>query len=285
MSVLARLAGFAVALVLVFAGAALAGGALDVRAGTDGSAADAGEGMAGGHGGSGAALAPAPVRGLAVSDRGLTLEPARDRATAGERFALTFRITGRDGATVRDFDVEHTKRMHLIVVRRDMTGFQHLHPTQGTDGRWTAPVTLRDPGTYRVFADFARAGRAHTLATDLTVDGAARARTLPAARSSATTDGLRVTLRAGASRAGAESELAFAVTRGGRPVAVEPYLGARGHLVALRQGDLAFLHVHPDERSPRFEATFPSAGRYRLFLQFRSGGEIHTAAFTREVGR
>jgi hypothetical protein len=29
---------------------------------------------------------------------------------------------------------------------------------------------------------------------------------------------------------------------------------------------------------------FPSEGRYRLFLQFRDGGEIHTAAFTREIG-
>ena len=35
---------------------------------------------------------------------------------------------------MRDFDVEHTKRMHFIVVRRDMTGFQHLHPTQAADG-------------------------------------------------------------------------------------------------------------------------------------------------------
>ena len=95
MSVLAKLAGFAVALVLVFAGAALAGGAhRRPTRGTDGSAADAGEGMAGGHGGSGAAPRPRPSAAWPSADGGLTLEPARDRATAGERFALTFRITG-----------------------------------------------------------------------------------------------------------------------------------------------------------------------------------------------
>jgi hypothetical protein len=98
-------------------------------------------------------------------------------------------------------------------------------------------------------------------------------------------DGLRVTLGKGASRAGAESQLTFSVTRDGKPVEVQEYLGARGHLVALRQGDLAFLHVHPDEDSLKFMATFPTAGAYRLFLQFQVDGRVHTAAFTQEVSR
>jgi hypothetical protein len=77
----------------------------------------------------------------------------------------------------------------------------------------------------------------------------------------------------------------FDVTRDGRRVAVQQYLGAKGHLVALRQGDLAFLHVHPDENSLRFMARFPTAGAYRLFLQFQIEGRVHTAAFTQEVSR
>jgi hypothetical protein len=71
-------------------------------------------------------------------------------------------------------------------------------------------------------------------------------------------------------------------------VRTQPYLGAGGHLVALREGDLAFLHVHPmpaghgaDDVS--FAATFPTAGRYRLFLQFRHEGRVRTAAFTQAV--
>ena len=69
---------------------------------------------------------------------------------------------------------------------------------------------------------------------------------------------------------------------------LEPYLGALGHLVALREGDLAFLHVHPEAEEgsgPRvaFRAVFPSAGRYRLFLQFAHANGVHTAAFTVEV--
>jgi hypothetical protein len=165
--------------------------------------------------------------------------------------------------------------MHLIVVRRDLTGFQHLHPTMAADGTWSVPVTLPDAGAYRVFADFSVDETPHTLAGDLAVDGAVRSVALPASASRAEVDGLVVTA----------SGLDFAVTRGGAPVELMDYLGAKGHLVALREGDLAFLHVHPDERSLRFEATFPTAGRYRLFLQFQVDGRVHTAEFTREVGR
>jgi hypothetical protein len=260
----AKLAGFAAVLALLFAGAAVAGGAAGVDRAEPPPEAT-------GHGGE-MAMPAKLVRGLAVADDGLTLEASH----AGGK--LTFRIADRRGRTVRDFDVEHTKRMHVIVVRRDLTGFQHLHPEQAADGSWSVPLTLADAGSYRVFADFSAGGEPHTLATDLTQDGEFEAVPLPAPAQTTTTDGLEVRLQR-------DEDLRFTVTRGGRPVQVDDYLGAKGHLVALREGDLAFLHVHPDERSLRFEATFPSAGRYRLFLQFRTEGRVHTAAFTLEVSR
>jgi len=283
----ARLLAFAGVLAAAFGLAALAGSRLDVRPGEPAAAASAKPSMAGmsGEAGHERDARVQLVRGLAVSERGLRLELARRAAPRGARFDLAFRVADRRGRTVRGFDIEHAKRMHVIVVRRDQTGFQHLHPTQRPDGSWSVPVTLRAPGTYRVFADFSTGGTAYTLAGDLAVDGAVRSRALPAPAHSVAVDGMRVALTRGPSRAGREAALGFAVTRNGRPVAVEPYLGARGHLVALREGDLAFLHVHPDADRLRFMATFPSAGRYRLFLQFKAGGRVHTAAFTQEVAR
>jgi hypothetical protein len=282
-SPIAKIAGFAVTLVLIFAGAAFAGSLIDVHPGKQTSADAGGDGMKAMGAASGGEADP--VRGLAVSDKGLTLELARNTATAGRRSALAFRIVDRRGKTVRDFDVEHTKRMHFIVVRRDMSGFQHLHPAQNADGSWSVPVTLRDAGSYRVFADFSVEGKAHTLADDIQVDGSVRSKALPAPASSANVDGMKVTLAEGPSKAGAESELGFSVTRDGKPVAIEDYLGAKGHLVALRQGDLAYLHVHPDESTLKFMAQFPSVGTYRLFLQFKVDGRVHTAEFTQEVAR
>jgi hypothetical protein len=279
----AKLVGFAVAAALIFAGAAFAGSRIDVHPGKPATEKAAMHTMAA----DGAAtMAPQPVRGLAVSEKGLTLELARRSAPRGTPFELAFRIRDRSGETVRDFDVEHTKRMHFIVVRRDMTGFQHLHPTENPDGTWSVPVTLPDAGSYRVFADFSVDGKPYTLADELTVDGSVRSEALPAPARSVDVDGLRVALTEGAAKAGAESELAFTVTRNGTPVAIQDYLGAKGHLVALREGDLAFLHVHPDENSLKFMATFPTAGNYRLFLQFKTDdGRLHTAAFTQEVTR
>ena len=273
MSAAAKLAGFGAGLAVLFGGAALAGGAVGPLHKNDAAKPEGMTAMEGGHG----EQAARPVRGLAVSEGGLTLKLARTTAQRGEPFGLAFRIVDRSGRAVRDFDVEHTKRMHLIVVRRDMTGFQHLHPTMNAAGEWTVPATLRDAGTYRVFADFSVDGKPHTLAGDLTVDGNIVSRALPRPARSVDVDGLRVT------RTG--SGLGFAVTRGGKPVHLEPYLGARGHLVALRRGDLAFLHVHPDEDRLRFMGTFPTAGSYRLFLQFKTDGRVHTAAFTQEVSR
>jgi hypothetical protein len=282
MSPIAKLAGFAVTLMLIFAAAAFAGSAVDVHPGKRAAAADKGGGDMKAMGAGGEADA---VRGLAVSDKGLTLELARKTATAARRSELAFRIVDRRGQTVRDFDLEHTKRMHVIVVRRDMTGFQHLHPTQNADGGWSVPATLRESGSYRVFADFSVNGKAHTLADDIAVDGTVLSKPLPAPATVANVDGMKVSLAEGPTKAGAEAQLRFTVTRNGTPVAIEDYLGAKGHLVALRQGDLASLHVHPDESTLEFMAQFPTAGRYRLFLQFKVGGRVHIAEFTQEVAR
>jgi hypothetical protein len=275
--VAARLAGFATALVALFGAGAVAGGLVDASA----PGGDAKAEMA--HGGAMAAMA---VRGLGVAENGLRIVVADPELRRGRTEQLRFRIIGEGGRAVRDFDIAHTKRMHLIVARRDLTGFQHLHPTMAADGTWSAPVRLRDPGSYRLFADFSHDDTKTTLADDLRVDGAADLRPLPAPATTAVSDGgYDVTLDSGAARAGDEAELRFSVTKDGRPVRTEPYLGAGGHLVALREGDLAFLHVHPagDEHSTSFEATFPTTGSYRLFLQFKINGTVQTVAFTQEV--
>jgi hypothetical protein len=280
MNLASRLAGFAVVLALVFTGAAFAGSRIDVHPGQPAAKPN----MNAMHRQD--QMAPQPVRGLAVSEKGLTLALASRTARPGKRFDLAFQVVDQRGQAVRDFDVEHTKRMHFIVVRRDMTGFQHLHPTESPDGTWSVPVTLPDAGSYRVFADFSVNEKPYTLADDITVDGPLRTQALPAPVNSVDVDGLRVRLTEGATKAGTESDLAFTVARNGRPVPVQDYLGAKGHLVALRQGDLAFLHVHPDTNTLKFMATFPTAGHYRLFLQFTTtDGRLHTAAFTQEVTR
>ncbi|ROT34109.1 hypothetical protein [Micromonospora sp. HM5-17] len=230
--------------------------------------------------------------GLTLSAAGYTLVPAGTSFTAGRRDDLTFRIQGPDRRTVTGFAVVHEKPMHLIVVRRDLTGYQHLHPTMTPDGTWSVPITLPDPGIWRAYADFTvrEAGGAEvplTLGVDLVVAGAYVPRPLPAPAREATVGELTVTYE-GTGQVGASAPLLFRVFAGGNPVtAIEPYLGAYGHLVAVREGDLAYLHVHPEpelvDGAVKFWITVPSPGRYRLYLDVQVGGVVRTAGFTMTV--
>ena len=228
--------------------------------------------------------------GLASARDGYTLAPVTTTVAPSTPTAFTFRILGPDGLPVTGFDVEHDKRLHFIVVRRDTSGYQHLHPSLGADGTWTVPLTLPLPGSYRAFADFTpTGGPAQALGVDLAAPGDFRPVEHAPARV-ATVDGYEVRLD-GDLTAGHSSLLTATVSRGGVPVTdLQPYLAAYGHLVALRGGDLAYLHVHPDG-SPGdgrtaagpavvFHAEVPSAGRYRLFLDFQHAGTVHTAEFT-----
>jgi hypothetical protein len=186
------------------------------------------------------------VRGLAVAEDGLRLVVDTPELRRGREEQIAFRIVDRRGQTVRDFDVEHTKRMHLILARRDLTGFQHLHPEQRPDGSWSTTARLDQAGSYRLFADFSHKDKAQTLASDLRVDGLADLLPLPAPQPVAQSDGgYDVRLDAGRVRPGQEAALQFTISKDGRPIRTEPYLGAGGHLVALREGDLAFPACAP----------------------------------------
>ncbi|QOV40305.1 hypothetical protein IM697_18980 [Streptomyces ferrugineus] len=247
----------------------------------------------GGHGGGGATSAG----GLQVSEGGYTLDLTTPSVTAGKRSDLRFVIRDSGGRAVTAFHREQEKELHLIVASRDLVTYRHLHPTRAADGTWSIPVELPRAGGYRVFADFTPAKKdaeSLTLGADLAASGAYAPRELPAPNATAKIHGYEVGLDGGL-RPGKESELKLKVSRDGRPVTdLQPYLGAYGHLVALRSGDLGYLHVHPNGRpgdgrtkpGPQisFSATAPSSGTYRLFLDFQHRGEVHTAAFTVRAG-
>ncbi|MFF6997961.1 hypothetical protein ACFY93_23785 [Streptomyces sp. NPDC008313] len=249
-----------------------------------------------GHGGHGGHESPAPA-GLQISEAGYTLDLETPRVRAGEKNELRFAVRDEGGRKVTSYRREHGKELHLILASRDLVTYRHLHPTRAADGTWSTPVDLPAAGTYRVFADFTpAAGNATglTLGADLAASGTYEAPPLPEPSATTTVDGYTVALD-GALRPGEASALTLTVSRDGRPVTdLEPYLGAYGHLVALRSGDLAYLHVHPHGEpgdgttrsgpGVSFTATAPSAGTYRLFLDFQHRGTVRTAAFTVRTG-
>ncbi|MFJ3880290.1 hypothetical protein ACIPW5_22885 [Streptomyces sp. NPDC090077] len=244
-----------------------------------------------GHGGHDGAAAQGPAAGgLQVSEGGYTLSLETPAIAAGQG-ELRFSVTDAQGRKVTDYKTEHGKELHFIVASRDLTVYRHLHPVRAQDGTWSAPVDLPAAGAYKAFADFAPAApgaKNVTLGADLSVPGAYAPAPMPPAVNTAEVDGYQVAL-GGTLDPGKPGELKLTVSKGGKPVTdLEPYLGAYGHLVALRDGDLAYLHVHPNEGGPgpdvSFTATAPSAGTYRLFLDFQHEGKVRTAAFTVGAG-
>ncbi|SDY79220.1 hypothetical protein SAMN05444365_103492 [Micromonospora pattaloongensis] len=230
--------------------------------------------------------------GLSLSAAGYTLAPTATQLAAGARQDFRFRIVGPDAKPVTTFAIVHDKPLHLIVARRDLSGYQHLHPTMAPDGTWSVPLTLPQPGVWRAYADFtvndATGGQTElTLGVDLAAAGTYAPRPLPAPAREAAVDGFTVGYE-GTPRVGAVAPLLFRVFRDGAPAAgLERYLGAYGHLVVIREGDLGYVHVHPEAQlsdgAVKFWLALPGPGRYRMFFDFQVAGEVRTAEFTAVV--
>ncbi|MFC5664256.1 hypothetical protein ACFP3U_14835 [Kitasatospora misakiensis] len=232
--------------------------------------------------------------GLAAEQDGYRLDVATAGLPSGRPTAFRFAVTGPDGSPVTDFAVHQTKKLHFYAIRTDLTGFQHLHPAMAEDGIWTADLAALAPGTWRLYADFVPNVGAHprelVLSRTVTVPGEAAPVPLPAPTDTTTADGHSVTLTA-RPMAGAH-QLTATISRDGLPVTdLQPYLDAYAHLTAFHEGDLALAHLHPanavngDHGGPTltFQALFPEPGNWRVFLQFQTAGQLHTAALTLHI--
>lgn len=240
----------------------------------------------------GAAAEAAALKGLALAIDGYVLSPVDAPTAVGDAGELSFQIQDASGTPVTEYTSAHDRELHLIVARSDGTQFRHVHPVlDESNGTWSLPWKWASAGSYRVFADFTPAGTdASGLTLTRTVHVAGEF--TPVAPQPTQFDevaGFTVSLD-GEMVAGSSNELVITITRDGEPVTtLEPYLGAFGHLVALREGDLAFLHVHAEGEEPEagetagpeivFAAEAPTAGRYLLYLDFQVDGEVHTAEF------
>lgn len=271
-----RLGGFALVLVVALAIGVLAGATI----GPDPTPVDAD--------------APPPVgQGVLASRDGYRLQPASSQLDH-DGGPFRFVIDDPDGRPVTRFTAVHERDLHLIVVNRELTEYHHVHPTMDTDGTWSIELDAMPAGSYRAITDFQVTGGPRlALGVDLSVSGTYVPSVLPEPSAHATVDGYDVEI-AVERGSGGEVTATLTVSRDGRPVAdLQPYLGANGHLVAIRSGDLAYAHVHPiDEHdagppadgSVTFDAELDAAGRYGLFFDFQHRGVVHTATFTFDQG-
>ena len=174
--------------------------------------------------------------------------------------------------TVTAFELQHERLCHLILVRRDLTHFAHEHPAPQPDGSFRLTYAFPAPGEYHLFADVAPTGAGgHVLLAKLKVGGRPSAAAPPAPSTLAT-------FPADPVPAGRTLHLSATLA----DPAIEPYLGARGHLILLHEDAETFVHSHPDDSTPSpahevpFLARFPKPGRYQGWAQFQRRGQVET---------
>ncbi len=222
----------------------------------------------------------------------------------------------RGGKTVREYDVEMTQRIHLIVISRgvpkESVTFEHLHPRLGIDGHFRLSVTPPVPGTYEVYADTVPHGDAQTVFRFEARLGPRSAFGTPTPKVETGRAGpYRVSLDKTTVEAGRETPIVAEVTRQGRPATdLTSYLGAVAHIVLIDDRTLDYVHVHPDvpgakpgaamdmsmpgmamderELAPgtrvpskmTFRIRVATPGTYSMWLQFRGGNALEVAPFS-----
>jgi hypothetical protein len=228
--------------------------------------------------------------GLSDSHDGYLMRAVSLPAARGRDVPISFRSLGPRGDAQLDYEIMQTQPLHLYLVRDDLSGYQHLHPT--LDGEvWTARADISDGGAYRVYAEFTPEGRGQrghptTLGLPFVITGDTTVAPLPGPAASVTVGEYTISRRDGMAhlRAGQDAVLWFDVAApAGTPV-LEPHLGALAHMSAFEVRTLALTHAHPAADTATamlaFHLRFAERGEQRLFLEFKIAGQVRRAAFT-----
>ncbi len=212
----------------------------------------------------------------------------------------SFSIINDQGSRVKDFKITHTKIMHVIVVRKDVAYFQHIHPEFNSQtGIFTLKdLTFPENGEYRIFADFVVGSEQKdsneiplviTISEDVFVN---EKKYVPLELGSEEKTKIfknyEVTLSEDEEFiSGKEVIMSFTLKRKGELVTnLEEYLGALGHSVIFKEKTLNFIHTHPKENKAtsqngklEFNVIFPESGKYKIFTQFKHEGKVFTTDF------
>lgn len=219
---------------------------------------------------------------------------AANHAKANEETTLTIQITDHDGQPINDFDMNHEKLLHLIMVNQDLSYFNHIHPQFIGDGKFTINTTFPVGGEYKLFADFIPTGGSSTTISErIHVDGKEPLQVTISADKKLVTDvnDKEIELSLSSTKPNEDVTLTYNIVDAKTKKGIdnlEPYLGAVGHVVILTADAEQYLHVHPlDEKSSgpvaEFATSFPTSGTYKLWGQFQQDGEVFTVPFVVDV--
>lgn len=234
---------------------------------------------------------------------------AKPKIEAGKAATLSFtpKVKGNESEMV-PLDVQHDKKMHLIIVSKDLSHFDHIHPEFNSDGSYTIKVlpngtdytsgqfageTRFDKGgDYVLFADYLPTGATHQLERiEVNVAGSPyNARKFADAKTTTTVDGYELSLHpeGGKFLSQGTMHISVIVKKDGKEIPAdqfENYLAAKAHVVMVSEDTKDYLHVHPEVVDGRLDlhTEFGKTGIFRSWLQFQTDGKVHTADFVLNV--
>lgn len=216
-----------------------------------------------------------------------------EKPISGKQTNLEIFVKDLDGKPIKDFDLEHEKLMHLIVVSKDLSHFDHIHPEYKGDGKFIISPNFPSGGEYKLFADFVPKGESKIVKSfAVNVEGQSKTTALVEDKVlTKVVDGKEVTLTFDQLQTNKELTMIFsikdAITK--KPITnLQPYLGAVGHVVAISGDTETYLHVHPiNENSTgpnaKFMTSFPKKGYYKIWGQFQHEGKVFIVPFVVNV--
>lgn len=207
---------------------------------------------------------------------------------------VSIQVQDNTGKPVEKFDINHEKEMHLIVVSKDLSTFQHLHPENKGKGLFTVTTTFPTGGDYKLIADFIPSGgEPKTESQWVTVSGTApSAQPLkPETNLTKVVEGKEVTLSFDKLQSGQEATMTFTFRDAAskKPITnLQPYLGAVGHVVIISSDVEKYIHNHPLEENAKgpeakFGTEFPNSGIYKIWGQFQQNNKVFIVPFVVEV--
>ncbi|NID13557.1 heavy metal-binding domain-containing protein [Fibrivirga algicola] len=229
--------------------------------------------------------------------------PATVEAGKAALFSFTPGVKGSESELV-PLELHHEKKIHLIVVSKDLSYFEHIHPDYQASGSYDISVLpagkaysegpgkneTRFPkgGDYILFADYMpTGGNAQLEKINLSVGGTPYTPvTYSAPKLSSTVDGYTLDLvpEGGTFEVGKLAHIQGVLKKGGKELdaaTLENYLGAKAHMVVVGIDDKNYLHVHPEVKDGKFDlhTTFEKAGVYRGWVQFQADGKVRTTDY------
>ncbi|WP_028777034.1 hypothetical protein [Shimazuella kribbensis] len=183
-----------------------------------------------------------------------------------------------------ELEINHEKRLHLIVVSADLKEYYHLHPIDKGNGIFEQAFKLKD-NAYKVFVDIQPKNIAyHNKAIELEVGQSHSVHHIHPLEVDTTfvksIDNKTVELTIDSLGVHQNTTFRFD-SKNGKP---DPYLGALGHVVILDESAETFIHVHPkSENETVFETHFMKPGIYKLWGEFKFGEQVHAYPFVIEV--